>query len=162
MEKIGWIRETIMANKDIRLRRLANRKFFKNIRSMNPALIKHSSWLDESVTKYFLSHKLGMLRKRLRSKNLCIKTHCTLTRQELLKAIPKDLCCPVFHKPFVFKERSKWNMSIDRINNLKGYHKDNIVVVSDLVNTIKSSATINEMYMVANFYYELEKNNLDK
>ena len=56
MEKIGWIRETIMANKDIRLRRLANRKFFKNIRSMNPALIKHSSWLDESVTKYFLSH----------------------------------------------------------------------------------------------------------
>jgi hypothetical protein len=53
-------------------------------------------------------------------------------------------------------------MSIDRINNSKGYHKDNIVVVSDLVNTIKSSATINEMYMVANFYYELEKNNLDK
>ena len=162
MEKIGWIRETIIANKDIRLRRLANRKFFKKIRSMNPGLIKHSSWLDESVTKYFLSHKLGMLRKRLKSKNLCIKTHCTLTRQELLKAIPKDLCCPVFHKPFVFKERSKWNMSIDRINNSKGYHKDNIVVVSDLVNTIKSSATINEMYMVANFYYELEKNNLDK
>ena len=48
-------------------------------------------------------------------------------------------------------------MSIDRINNSKGYHKDNIVVVSDLVNTIKSNATLKELYMVADFYYELEK-----
>ena len=67
MEKTGWIRETAMANKDIRLRRLANKKFFKKIRSMNPALIKHSSWLDESVTKYFLSHKL-VLQKEMRKK----------------------------------------------------------------------------------------------
>ena len=151
-----------MPNKDIKLRRLANRKFFKKISLMNPALVKHSSWLDESVTKHFLTHKIAMLRKRLKSKNWCIKTHFTLTKQELLNAIPKDLCCPVFHKPFVFRERSRWNMSIDRINNSKGYHKDNIVVVSDLVNSIKSSATLKEMYMVADFYYELEKKQLDK
>ena len=48
-------------------------------------------------------------------------------------------------------------MSFDRIDNSKGYTKDNLVVVSVRVNTIKNVATVKEMYQVADFYYELEK-----
>ena len=48
-------------------------------------------------------------------------------------------------------------MSFDRIDNSKGYIKDNLVVVSLRANTIKNVATVKEMYQVADFYYELER-----
>ena len=86
----------------------------------------------------------------------------TLTPEELLELIPKDLKCPVFETKFTFgmqpasldKQRA---MTVDRIDNTKGYHKDNVVVVSFKANTMKSSATLKELYQVADFYYELEK-----
>ena len=86
----------------------------------------------------------------------------TLTAEELLELIPKDLKCPVFGTKFSFGEGHKWkskqnSMSVDRIDNNKGYHKDNIVIVSFKANAMKSSATLKELYQVADFYYELEK-----
>jgi len=76
--------------------------------------------------------------------------------------IPKDLKCPVYKVPFVFNVNSPWNLSFDRIDNEKEYTKDNVVVVSVKVNTIKNTASSKELYKIADFYYELEKNNLDK
>ena len=86
----------------------------------------------------------------------------SLTAEELLELIPKDLRCPVFGTKFVFGTHRNWSdkqkgMSVDRIDNNKGYHKDNIVIVSFKANTMKSSATLKELYQVADFYYELEK-----
>lgn len=46
---------------------------------------------------------------------------------------------------------------IDRIDNTKGYIKENIVVVSTRANLLKSDATINELVMVAKFYNELKE-----
>ena len=86
----------------------------------------------------------------------------TVTPEELLELIPKDLKCPVFRNKFTFRTGNDWKrkqyaMSVDRIDNSKGYHKDNIVIVSMKANTMKSSATLKELYQVADFYYELEK-----
>ena len=86
----------------------------------------------------------------------------TLTAEELLELIPEDLKCPVFGTKFSFGKGHNWkfkqnNMSVDRIDNNKGYHKDNIVIVSFKANVMKSSATLKELYQVADFYYELEK-----
>ena len=86
----------------------------------------------------------------------------TVTAEELLELIPKDLKCPIFRNKFAFCTGNDWKrkqyaMSVDRIDNSKGYHKDNIVIVSVKANTMKSSATLKELYQVADFYYELEK-----
>jgi hypothetical protein len=87
----------------------------------------------------------------------------TLTAEELLELIPKDLTCPVFGIKFKFGTQDhNWSdkqrgMSVDRIDNSKGYHKDNVVVVSFKANMMKSSATLKELYQVADFYHKLEK-----
>jgi len=127
-----------------------NKKYQKSIQDIN----KHS---DIGIP--FLMKKLHAMRSRHGS--------VTLTTGELLELIPKDLTCPVFGTKFKFGTYHDWSdrqkgMSVDRIDNSKGYHKDNVVVVSFKANTMKSSATLKELYQVADFYYELEKKLLDK
>ena len=79
------------------------------------------------------------------------------------KGIPFDLeledifipeLCPVFKKPFVYglHKQDDFSMTLDRINNTKGYLKDNIVVVSMKANRIKNDATIEELEILTNFY----------
>ena len=97
-------------------------------------------------------------RRRKNLKNISVR----LTAEDILELIPKDLKCPVYKVPFVFNVNSPWNLSFDRIDNEKEYTKDNVVVVSVKVNTIKNTATSKELYKIADFYYKLEKNNLDK
>ena len=47
--------------------------------------------------------------------------------------------------------------SIDRIDNSKGYIKENIVVISTRANLLKKDATIDELVMLAKFYSELKE-----
>ena len=106
------------------------------------------------ISMSFLSYKIGKMKASTKD--------VTLTAEELLELIPKDLKCPVFGTKFSFGKGHNWkfkqnNMSVDRIDNNKGYHKDNIVIVSFKANVMKSSATLKELYQVADFYYELEK-----
>ena len=106
------------------------------------------------ISMSFLSYKIGKMKASTKD--------VTLTAEELLELIPKDLKCPVFGTKFSFGKGHNWkykqnSMSVDRIDNNKGYHKDNIVIVSFKANVMKSSATLKELYQVADFYYELEK-----
>lgn len=47
--------------------------------------------------------------------------------------------------------------SIDRIDNSKGYTPDNIIVVSYKANTIKNSATVEELEKITTFYKGLQQ-----
>jgi hypothetical protein len=47
--------------------------------------------------------------------------------------------------------------SIDRIDNSKGYTKENIMVISNKANMIKNDATIDELIMIGNFYRNLKE-----
>ena len=106
------------------------------------------------ISMSFLSYKIGKMKASTKD--------VTLTAEELLELIPKDLKCPVFGIKFSFGKGNDWkfkqySMSVDRIDNNKGYNKDNIVIVSFKANAMKSSATLKELYQVADFYYKLEK-----
>tara|TARA_B100000161_G_scaffold253048_1_gene213272 strand:- start:342 stop:1046 length:705 start_codon:yes stop_codon:yes gene_type:complete len=105
--------------------------------------------------------KRKLVRDTKRRKNLTNIT-VELTPEDILDLIPKDLKCPIYKVPFVFNVNSPWNLSFDRINNNKSYTKDNVVVVSVKANTVKNTATSKELYKIADFYYELEKKQLDK
>jgi len=66
------------------------------------------------------------------------KIDFSLTKEIVKAKFPKDNKCPVTKKPFLFGiENKNYNPSIDRIDNNKGYTKDNIVIVCHIVNAIK-------------------------
>ena len=66
--------------------------------------------------------------------------------------------CPVLNIKLVHgREDWKNSPTIDRIDNSKGYVLDNCIVVSNLANTIKNSATPSEILKVGKFYKKLYK-----
>lgn len=74
---------------------------------------------------------------------------------------PSDLIlpsvCPVLGIPLCVSENGKAtnnSPTLDRINNLKGYTKDNVVIVSFRANTIKNFASVEELKKLYNFYKE--------
>lgn len=55
--------------------------------------------------------------------------------------------CPLLEVPFVLGERGKYEYTptIDRIDNNKGYTKDNVWVISKKANSMKNSASFKEL-----------------
>ena len=47
--------------------------------------------------------------------------------------------------------------SIDRIDNSKGYTKENIMIISDRANKLKKDASIDELIMIGKFYQKLKE-----
>lgn len=67
--------------------------------------------------------------------------------------------CPILGIP-LFPSSGKVgpnSPSIDRIDNRLGYVKDNVIVISFKANTIKNSATVGELRLVADFYERLTR-----
>ena len=62
--------------------------------------------------------------------------------------------CPVFGTPLIAKNRDDCP-SIDRIDNSKGYTKDNIIIISMKANKFKNAATIEELKQIVRFYDNL-------
>ena len=55
--------------------------------------------------------------------------------------------CPILEVPFVLgsKGNYEYTPTIDRIDNNKGYTKDNIQVISKKANSMKNSASLEEL-----------------
>ena len=72
----------------------------------------------------------------------------------------EDLCvpdqCPALNIPLIFGSGKRAptdnSPSVDRIKPELGYIKGNIIVVSQLANRIKNSATFEQLELVTNFY----------
>lgn len=64
--------------------------------------------------------------------------------------------CPVLGIPLVAGGDPKNSPSIDRIDNTKGYTKDNIIIVSYQANVTRHNSTPDEILKVGNFYKKLE------
>lgn len=59
--------------------------------------------------------------------------------------------CPILKTLIICGDKSDYNNSpsVDRIDNTKGYTKDNIQIISTRANRIKNSATISELLLFA-------------
>jgi hypothetical protein len=79
-----------------------------------------------------------------------------ITSDDIREVWPKDNICPVLKKPFEmgFKSEKTKSMapSLDKIIPSYGYTKGNIVVISDIVNRLKSDATLEDLKKIINFY----------
>ena len=79
-----------------------------------------------------------------------------ITSDDIREVWPKDNICPVLKKPFEmgFKSEKTKSMapSLDKIIPSKGYTKGNIVVISDIVNRLKSDASLEDLKKIINFY----------
>ena len=66
--------------------------------------------------------------------------------------------CPIFGIKLHRESKENWYNapSIDRIDNTKGYTKDNIMVISRRANILKKDASINELILLAEFYKQFE------
>lgn len=80
----------------------------------------------------------------------------TLTLTDL-NNLTFPITCPILNIPLVFNRgKPKDNSySIDRLDSTKGYHIDNIIVISYKANRLKSNATLEQsqaiyQYMVIN------------
>ena len=69
-----------------------------------------------------------------------------------------DMCPVLGVKLDVGDRKRKGNApSIDRIDNTKGYTKENIMIVSNRANILKNDATIDELIMIGKFYQNLKE-----
>lgn len=70
---------------------------------------------------------------------------------------PEDIVlpdhCPVFGKPFIYGDH-RWTYSVDRKDPKKGYTKDNIAIISNHANMMKSTATTEEVGLLFKWMQE--------
>lgn len=101
----------------------------------------------------FDSKKIMLNNSKMRAKRSGIEFD--LTEDDIV--IPEN--CPVLGIPLYRCKRENWNNSpsIDRIDNSKGYIKNNIVVVSRRANVLKKDASIEELKKLAEFYSTFSK-----
>jgi len=99
------------------------------------------TWKNDAV-------KIMLMNSKYRAKKL--KLVFSLKSEDII--IPKR--CPVLNIPLFRSKKNNWNNSpsIDRIDNTKGYTKENIVIVSRRANILKKDASLQELQQLSKFY----------
>jgi len=127
--------------------------------------------------KYYLKNKQKILKNRTKNKTkfLCIEMYSRAKRRAKRKNIEFDLSvsdilniipevCPYFSVPFTEFSNIKnmdFSMSLDRIDNNKGYIKDNVQVISFRANVLKNDATFSEFEKLIKWMENWKEENND-
>ena len=106
---------------------------------------KNRNRCKSSRRKNPVKHMLYDARKRAKAKGLPFN----ITEEDIF--IPE--ICPVLGIPLFIGEggRSPNSPSLDRINNLLGYTKDNVAVISLRANVLKNDASIEELKAIVKY-----------
>lgn len=64
--------------------------------------------------------------------------------------------CPILSAPLT-QGGGDWAPSLDRIKPELGYVPGNVIVISQRANRIKNDATPQELYALAEFYFDLDR-----
>ena len=188
LSPIGWVnnnKASKIASKKFRIDKAAKSKKIKGKKRLDPKTNKiFEKWfVDHSKQKFFLSYdtsyiksdgfyrerwynifnfnkvllkaKLNDVKKRAKQRNLKFNLHLNY----LLTILPKGMICPILKIPMNIGLNNQNSLSFDRINNNLGYIEGNIALISKKANSIKHTATSQEILAVANWLMEMEKQN---
>lgn len=103
-------------------------------------LEKSNAWYKKTKQTDPIKYLLKYAKARAAKKEIDF----SLTREDII--LPE--ICPVFKRPFINGD-PKWSWSIDRIDPLKGYTKENIQILSALANKMKWDSTKEELVSFA-------------
>lgn len=128
-----------------------------DIDSLEGSYKMREKWLSKE--KYFkrrIGRQLTTIRYRCKKNNSTFEIDTSYA----VSIFPTDNKCPITNKELIFGFDENGTIesspSLDKIIPEKGYIKNNVIWVSYLVNKIKHNATIKELKMIGDFYYDLE------
>jgi hypothetical protein len=132
--------------------RKQSRQAYQQIKK-NPTLLQRK--LNQQ-TRWHQEHPASVLLNSARQRAKHHHVPCTITEADI--RIPKY--CPALGIKLVFKLRAgqknrENSPSLDRIIPARGYIPNNVVVVSELANRIKTNATPEQILRVGKFYLNL-------
>ena len=129
------------------------KEYGKKYREKNAESIKDykKQWRKDNIDNiknyrknYVVAHPEKLMVLGVKHRALKKNVECTLSEEDI--DIP--LICPALRKPIIreFDNSGKrgpkpWSPSVDRIDNTKGYTKDNIQIISHQANTMKGHAS---------------------
>jgi hypothetical protein len=114
---------------------------------------KIRNWKQNDYINNRKTYILGNAKNRAKDKNLDFD----LTQDDL----HFPFICPILDIPILLEYgngRTGNGPSIDRIDNTKGYIKDNVIIVSDRANTLKKHSNQEDREKIYKFYKELYEN----
>ena len=130
----------------------------KNILIIGCGLLGSS--LLRRIHKKKIANKIFIYEKSSSNVSKIKKLKHTIKLAEVKKLYPKDHKCPVFKTPLIFGGGlNQFSPSLDRIDNKKGYVKNNVQWISAKANTIKRDATADELYALAKYLKKQTKRN---
>lgn len=115
-----------------------------------------------NIKKTNTAHILFLSIKR-QKRNLNINITEEYIDKKLKKAYENNLKCPLCNKQMIIaaeKNNTKDSLSIDRINNNKGYIFGNISFICKDCNTKRGNATTDERRLIINYMTNYKQNNL--
>lgn len=110
-------------------------------------------WKDANPLAVWISYAIYRAKRRAKEKKLPF----AITTKQVAAIIPDK--CPVFGTPLVYGGNGVVNdssPSIDRIDPKKGYVIENIVIISQKANTIKSAYNSSDLLKVAHWLAKVE------
>ena len=143
-----WYRQKNYIHKCNDCIRAKKREQAKNIPAdvLNFRSKKYNKKLKENdPVKYTCRQMSASAKKRAKALGL----DCGVSTDFLISIAPTK--CPVFNVELKYGggEKTKWSPSLDKIDPLKGYTKDNVQIVSNLANLMMSEASMDEQIMFA-------------
>ena len=133
-----WERKKIMMNHDVNIR---------------------NKYLEDKRFEFLKNYKKQMLH-RTKTRALKKGLEFNLTEEDII--IPEY--CILLEIPLIVGTKGEYenSPSIDRIDNSKGYTKDNIQIISKKANSMKNSATYEELMIFHKNILRYSPNNIER
>lgn len=141
-----------------------NTKYCPNCKQDSVFYAGSSSWCKDCSKAYFknrhqekyhdIHYRMRQLRSTIKQRARVKSLYFDLTTEDLIDLFPEDHMCPVLDVLMIFGG-GEYSPSLDRIDNSKGYTKDNCMFMCRRANTIKSDSTLDELEKVYRFFKEI-------
>lgn len=114
---------------------------------------KNKGEILEELKQWGANNPIKSMLRRCKRRASSLGVEFSLVEEDIL--IPEY--CPILNIKLIKSADIDSAPSIDRVDNTRGYTKDNIIIISHRANRLKSDASIDELNKLVEFYNELFK-----